>query len=196
MDTAVTRASLSKARDAFDNLSKALLADHGLREHYAHYLLNVFSVTGKLRDYRSLNAYVRESKSPDLLNEVDEVIRYELPDVWILSALRRDELEAAVQCWFQNQDHQRIRYAAPALMKAFPERVDILVSGQLRLAEYQISRATRSRYRRACKILEGLRRALNDSNHSNLWAIALDEVLQKHGHRPALMDEFRKAEIL
>jgi len=195
IDLPVTRASLSEARDAFEQLSAALLRDPGLRVHYAPQLLNVFSVTGKLRDYRALSSYVRESKSPELLEEVDEIIRYELPDIWILNALRRDDPNGAIQCWTQNQEHPRIRHAANALMKAFPDRVDILVSAHLRLAEYQISRATRSRYRRACRLLDALRSSLHDTNHSSLWAMALDQLLQKYQHRPALMDEFRKAGI-
>ena len=155
-----------------------------------------YTVPGLLRDYRVLSTYSRTVGTPDLMREVDGVTRIALPDVWIQNALRRDAVDDAVACWFENVEHERIRHAADALIKACPSRTDILVSGRLRQADYQIGRATRSRYRRACKILNALRNELNKANASQLWMLAIDDVLRRYGHRPALVDELEKASVI
>jgi hypothetical protein len=195
MDSPQTRSSLAVARNAFDELATILRNNKGLRQSYAPYLLNVFLVTGKLSDYSALQKYVRDTKQYELMGEIDEVIRFELPDVWIINTLKQKNLEDAISCWFLNQKHPRIRHASEAMIKALPERVDILVSARLRQTDYQISRATRSRYRRACRILAGLKEELANLEATGAWPQAMDEILANYGHRPALMDEFRKAQI-
>lgn len=192
----VTRASTASAREAFDELAAILLEQPGLRDQFSGYLLNVFLMTGLLRDYRALNGYARKVNNPDLLHEVDAVVRIELPDIWIVNALRRGETEAAIVCFFEKNDHDRIRHSAEALIKACPNRTDILVSGRRRMVDYQIGRGTRSRYRRACRILKTLRIELERANQPQLWMRAIDDLLLEYGHRPALVDELEKASLI
>jgi len=190
------RTSTASARDAFDELAAILVAQPEFRDQFSGYLLNVFLITGLLRDYRALNAYARKVNNPDLMQEVDAVTRIELPDIWIINALKRGETEAAIVCWFEKNDHDRIRHAAEALIKACPNRTDILVSGRRRMVDYQIGRGTRSRYRRACRILKTLRGELDRANQPHMWMRAIDELLAEYGHRPALVDELEKASLI
>ncbi len=192
----VTRATTAAARDAFDQLASVLVAEPELRDRLSSYLLNVFVMTGLLRDYRALSSYARQTNTPELIQEVDAVIRIELPDIWIMNALRNNDTQAAVVCWFEKNDHDRIRHCADALIKACPDRVDILVSARRRMVDYQIGRGTRSRYRRACRILNTLRAELERAEEPRLWMLAIDELLSEYGHRPALRDELEKASII
>ncbi len=91
MEGPISRASIAGAREAFDELAEILVARPELRDQLSPYLLNVFLITGLLRDYRALNGYARKVNNPDLMQEVDAVIRIELPDIWILNALKRGE---------------------------------------------------------------------------------------------------------
>lgn len=192
----VTRTTTAAARHAFDQLAAVLIAEPELRERLSAYLLNVFLMTGLLRDYRALSSYARQTNTPELLQEVDAVVRIELPDIWIVNAIRNDDIEAAVVCWFEKNDHDRIRHCADSLIKACPNRVDILVSGRRRMVDYQIGRATRSRYRRACRILNTLRAELERAEEPRLWMLAVDDLLAEYGHRPALVDELEKASVI
>lgn len=196
MNGPISRASTASAREAFDELAAILVAQPELRDQLSPYLLNVFLITGLLRDYRALNGYARKVNNPDLLHEVDAVVRIELPDIWILNALRRGETEAAIVCWFEKNDHERIRHSADALIKACPNRMDLLVSGRRRMVDYQVGRGTRSRYRRACRILSALQSELERANQPQMWMRAIDELLRDYGHRPALVDELEKASLI
>ncbi len=64
------------------------------------------------------------------------------------------------------------------------------------MVDYQIGRGTRSRYRRACRILKTLRLELERANQPQMWMRAIDDLLLKYGHRPALVDELEKASLV
>ena len=69
IDGPVNRSTLTAARAAFDGLTAILLVEPQLRDRLSSYLLNVFLMTGLLRDYRALAAYAR--KLGDLVSSVE-----------------------------------------------------------------------------------------------------------------------------
>ncbi len=193
LDVPMTRAALSDARRAFDALAEILAFRPELRDELSPVLLNVFLRTGYLRDYKALRQYARRVGRPSLLAEVAPVVRVELPDVWILETLKRGDVDAALEAWFEFEDHDRARLCADQITAACPGRVDVLVSARLSVVAYQISRSSRSRYRRACRILDKLRLELERAEEPGMWTLVLEDVMSQHGHRPAFLDEFEKS---
>jgi uncharacterized Zn finger protein len=161
---------------------------------FVPYLQAVFEHTGYLKDYKALYRVARRVDL-DVLKAVDDVIRRELPDIWIKNALKRGDVDAAIDCWYEHEDHSRARLCADELVDAAGDHVDILVSGRLSVANYYIERGRRRHYRKAARILLELRRELDELGELSYWPIVLEDVEARHGHRPALMDEFRKKQV-
>ncbi len=195
LELPMTRANLADARAAFDALSDQLRKRPDLCDPLAISLLNVFLKTGYVKDYKKLRSFARAVKRPELLEEVEEVLRVELPDVWVVEALQRGDTEEAVDYWFEHEDHPRARHAAPALLKAFPDRVDVVISARLSVATYWINRGARYRYRKAIKVLKTLQKELDALGERPLWHVVMEDVMHQHGHRNALVDEMEKADI-
>lgn len=196
LDEPINRSNLQRARAAFDQLAAELAVTPALRDELAPVLVNVFLRTGFLKDYKSLSKFARRIKRPELLDEVDAVTRNELPDVWVLNALKNNDRDAALDCWFEHEEHERARLCAAALMAAFPGRTDVAVSARLSVVSHLIGRGGRRRYRRACAELKKLQRELERAEELATWPIVVEDVVARHGHRPALMDELAKAQIV
>jgi len=196
LDEPVTRASLNAAREAFDALAAILAMQPALRDELTPYLTYVFLRTGYLKDFKSLSRFARRVNRPELLDEVDAVLRASLPDLWICRALDRGAIDDALACWFEQEAHERARLCANALIAACPGRIDVLVSGRLSIVSHHIGRSSRSRYRRACRVLQTLRTELDRAGELDTWRVVVEDVLHQHGHRPALVDELEKAGIL
>lgn len=196
LDEPITRASLTRVRAAFDGLVAILEKQPALRDELAPYLCNVFVRTGYLKDFRKLQRFARRVNRPELVAEVEGVLRTELPDVWVRRAIDRGAVQDAIDCWFAVEDHERARLCANELIAACPGRTDILVSARLSVVAYQIGRSSRSRYRRAIAVLKTLRRELDRAGELSTWDLVIEDVLHQFGHRPALMDELRKAGIV
>lgn len=188
------RQRLRWARRASDALAQAVKRERRLDPaDFIERAKRMFQHTGYLKDYKALWRLARRVDRLDVLDEVGDVIRRELPDVWIQNALKRGDVDAAIDCWFEREDHPRIRQCADELVAATPGRVDILVSGRLSVVNYRIGRGSRRHYRKACKLLSALRRELEKLGEVAYWPLVIEDVTTQHDHRPALLDEMAKA---
>jgi hypothetical protein len=161
------------------------------------YLREIFRAGGYLKDLRTLEAVAERAGYPEAFDDVAETVRHQLPDVWIRRALRRGEEEAAVDCWFEHEDHSRARLVADELVDACGQgRVDVLVSGRLSRIEYRIGRSSRRHYRKACDLLRQLRDELEEAGESRYWHFVLEDLTEQYDNRPALLDEMEQAGFL
>ena len=195
LDEPLNRRTLAAARDDFDALAEIVQRDASERLH-AVALTHIFIRTGYARDYRKLASIAKRTRMQELLECVDDVARAELPDEWIKRRLKLGESAAALDGWFEFEDHTRAHLAADAVLKAAPDRTDVLVSTRLAKAGHLIRRGTRRRYRRACKILRMLRDELERRNELDTWWVVIELVAQRYSRRPALLDELREERLL
>lgn len=161
------------------------------------YARAIFETTGYLKDFRSLERYARQAGSVDIFQEVDEALRRHLPDIWILKALGRDDIDAAVACWFENEDHARARLCADELVRAAADdEVELLISCRLSTVNYRIRRGSRRHYRRACAVLRRLRDELEEAGEPDYWEVVLEDIQHRYASRPALINELERAGFL
>lgn len=193
LDEPITRASLKRARTAFDAVVTVLEREPSLRTELSVVLPHVFLRTGYLKDFKLLQRYARRVRQPELLHEVDHVVRESLPDIWILAALQRGDVDAAIDCWFEHEEHERARLCAPEIVRATPGRTDIVISGRMSVIQHLIRRGGRRRYRRACAVLQTLRGELARAGESSTFDLVVEDILARHSNRPALLDEMEKA---
>jgi hypothetical protein len=188
------RSNFRWTRKAADGMAYCLKHDRHLDPGaFLSYAAGVFEHTGYLKDYRALRRLARRADRPDVMAAVDPVVRSELPDIWILRALARGDVEAAIDCWFDNEGHGRLRLCADELVEAAEGHVDVLISGRLSVVDYCVGRGSRRHYRRACRILSKLRKELEQLGELDYWPIVVEDVENRYQHRPALLDEMAKA---
>lgn len=191
------RGSFRWARRASDRLFDAVKNSREFDpEDFVTWMLGVFEHTGYMKDYKAAERLARYAGQSERLDEVDEVIRRELPDVWVQRALQRGDVEAALDCWFENEDHSRIRLAADDVLDVAGDRVDVVLSAQLSLVNHWIRRGGRRRYRRVCKLLKALRRELEEFDELAYWPLVLEDLQTRHARKPALLDEMAKAKLI
>ncbi len=187
-----SRAQLRTARNAC--AAFVALADDDVVGEVLPYAAAIFEHTGYLKDYRNLARFARLAGQLDVLDTVDDVVRRELPDMWIKRALKQGQLDRAVECWFEHEDHPRARLCADPLVRACGvEQVELVISCRMSIVNYRIGRKKRRHYRRACAELRKLRDELEQAGAGEYWQYVLDDVRGEHAGLPALMDELDKA---
>lgn len=158
------------------------------------YLRAIFERTGYLKDYRLLKRHARRCGHVDFFDEVQDAVREHLPDIWIKEALRRGELDAAIECWFEHEEHRRIRHCAdPLLRAAGDDQVELIISCRMSAITYRIGRGQRRHYRRACTVLRRLRDELEAAGEPSYWRFVIEDITTQYDRRPALLDELVKA---
>lgn len=183
--------SVSEIRALIDDLAECLDdTDRGLVVPYARAL---FERTGYRKDFRTLRQYARRA-GVAFFDDVDQSVRDHLPDVWIRRALQRGQLDDAIDCWFEHEDHHRIRLCADELVEACDdEYTELIISCRLSTVDYLIGRCARRHYRRACAVLRQLRDELRRVGEADYWHFVIEDICTKYANRPALLDEMRKA---
>lgn len=182
----------AEARDAVSTLFDRLADDDQIE--VLPFAREIFERTGYLKDYRALKRYAREAGHIDVLDEVDDHIREHLPDIWIDRALRDGRIDAAIECWFEREEHRRIRHCADSLVDAASRgRPELLISCRMSQVNYRIGRRSRRHYRRACAILRKLKDELAGEGASDYWEFVLEDVREQYASRPALLDELERA---
>lgn len=183
---------LTEARKLVSSLADRL--DDDRREEVLPYAAAVFERGGYLKDFRALERYARRAGAGDPFDEVESTVRRRLPDVWIGRAIDRGEIDDAVDCWFEHEDHHRARLCADELAEICgTDRIQVLISCRLSKVEYFIGRRTRRYYRRACTVLRRLRDELESARELDYWQVIIEDVQTRWGKRPALLDELQKA---
>lgn len=183
---------ITRARKAAAQFAK-LAEDERLHE-LLPYAVALFERTGYLKDFKKLERYARRAGEPLIFEEVEETVREQLPDIWIRRALERDERRAAIECWFEHEEHRRARLVADELVAACPdEQSELLISCRMSTISYLIGRRKRRHYRRACAVLRKLRDELEEAGASEYWPFVLEDIRTQHGGLPALLDELAKA---
>lgn len=181
-----------EARRAIEELSKGLSGDQLIE--LLPYSAALFERGGYLKDYRSLQRLGTKAERPEILEQVQDVVRRELPDIWIVGALKRGEIEAALDCWFEQEEHRRIRHCADSMIDACgAEHPDLLISGRLSQIDYWVGRRARRHYRRACAVLRKLRDELDEVDAGEDWDLVIADVVRRYEGRPALLDELKRA---
>ena len=184
--------SLTEAREAVEAWAERLRADE--LDEVLPYAAAIFERGGYVKDFRALKRYARRAGHPEFLERVDETLRRELPDIWIRRALERGHREAAVECWFEHEEHRRARHVADELVEACEaDRTQVIISCRLARVTYLVERGGRRRYRRACDLLRKLRDELERAGESMYWRGILDELETRYDNRPAWLDEMEKA---
>ena len=183
--------SLPEARQTIERLAE-LLGPEEMTE-VLPYAVEAFRRGGFLKDYRALERYAGAAGHPEVVTEVEETLRRELPDIWIRRALERGDVDGAVACWFESEAHPRARYVADELVEAAGEDVQLLISCRLSKVSYLIGRGTRRHYRKACTILRKLRDELRAAGESVFWQHVLDDLRREHSSKPAFLDELAGA---
>ncbi|QDG52249.1 nucleoside deaminase [Persicimonas caeni] len=187
-----SRKALSRARKA----ARAFVdrADESVLAAVLPYARAIFEETGYLKDFRALERYAKKAGELDVLDEVDETLRAELPDVWIKRALRQGDLDGAIECWFEHEEHSRARLCADPLVRAVDDaQVELLISCRMSQVNYRIGRRKRSHYRRACNTLRRLKDELERAGHAEYWQYVIEDIRAQHDGLPALIDELDKA---
>lgn len=186
------RGDLDIARLATQKLAE-LLGPDGIDE-VVPYARAIFNETGYLKDFRTYERYARRAGHQNYLRDVEKSLRQNLPDIWIERAVDRGELNSAIDCWFENEEHSRIRLCAETLLEACEDdRIELLISCRLSIAEYYIGRRARRHYRRACDVLRKLRDELEKNNHSDYFDYVLEDIRTQYSELPALLDELDRA---
>lgn len=158
------------------------------------YAQAIFRETGYLKDYRRLKRYAKRAGRLDALDAVDDVVRDNLPDVWIGRMLDRGHYDTAIDYWFEVEDHRRARHAADRLVELCGDgRPDLVASCRLSLVNYLIGRRKRRHYRRACAVLRKLRDELRERGHLEYWPLILEDIRTRHSGLRALQDELDSA---
>lgn len=184
--------ALTRARNAVAELADRL--DDDRRGEVLPYAKAVFRRGGYLKDYRALQRYCRRAGAPDPFVEVEETVRRRLPDVWIRRAIERGDLQAAIDGWFDAEDHHRARLCADELVDACDDdQVQVIISCRMATVSYLVGRRTRRYYRRACTVLRKLRDELQRAGASEFWQFILDDLRDQYPNRPALIDELERA---
>jgi tRNA(adenine34) deaminase len=183
---------LRDARDAAKSLAERL--DDARLAEVLPYLGAIFERTGYLKDFRALKRHARTCGQADFIGEVDEAVRENLPDVWIKDALRRGDLDAAIDCWFEYEEHRRARLCADQLIRACgDDHIELIISCRMSMVNYRIGRRQRRHYRRACHLLRRLRDELEAAGEPGYWRFVIEDVTTRYASRPALLDELEKA---
>ena len=178
------------ARNALQRLARRLEPDE--YTELLPYARAVFEQTGYLKDYRALERYARRAGADDPFDDVDEAVRRQLPDVWIKKALERGEIDRAIDCWYEREEHHRARLCADELATACDD-IDVVMSCRLRVVSYLVGRRARRHYRRACAVLRKLRDELEAAGRSDYWHFVVDDLRTEYDNLPALLDELHRA---
>jgi tRNA(adenine34) deaminase len=158
------------------------------------YAQAIFERTGYLKDFRSLKRLAKRAGELDALDQVDQAIRENLPDVWIKRALKQGDQQGALGCWYEHEDHRRARHCADKLIAACGEDdAELLISCRMSIINYLIGRRARRHYRKACAVLRKLRDELTRAGQEDYWKYVLEDIRTQYDTRPALLDELEKA---
>ncbi len=173
------------------------LADESVLAEVLPYARAIFEHSGYLKDFRTLKRYAKQAGEFDVLDEVDDTVREQIPDVWIKRALRRGDLDGAIECWFEHEEHHRARLCADKLVRACDDaQAELIISCRMSQINYRIGRRQRRHYRRACNILRRLKDELERAGQPDYFRYVLEDIQAQHGSLPALMDELEKAGFL
>jgi tRNA(adenine34) deaminase len=158
------------------------------------YAKAIFERTGYLKDFRSLKRLAKRAGELDALDEVDQAIRDNLPDIWIKRALKQGNLQGALACWYEHEGHRRARHCADQLIAASGrDDGELLISCRMSTVNYLIGRRARRHYRKACAVLRKLRDELEHAGQEEYWPYVLEDIRHQYASRPALLDELAKA---
>ncbi len=193
-DTDPEGLSICEVRELVARLAKRLDdTDRGIAVPYA---AAIFEKTGYLKDFRALNRYASRA-GVDTFDDVEDRVRESLPDVWIKRALSRGAVDEAVDCWFEFEDHHRIRLCADELIEACDDDfTEVIISCRMSTVNYLIGRRARRHYRKACAVLRKLRDELRRAGDADYWHFVLEDILTEYDNRPALINELRNAGFL
>jgi len=184
--------SARRARSALKQYSSSVPDD--LIHEVLPFAAELFQDSGTHTDYRLLKKLCKRAGDTSPLTEVRDSLRTALPDVWVKEALANGRIDAAIECWFENEDHKRMRHCADKLIEVVGlEDPDLLASCRMSTIEYLIGRATRRHYIRSCAALRQLRDELERGGHGDYWPHILDDVRDRFSSRPALLNELDKA---
>lgn len=191
VDTSDDTTGIRAARSAASKYMKRF--DGQALEALLPYLAETFRRTGYLKDYRRLKRAAKSADRLDALEDVDEAVKRELPDIWIKRALKRRDFSEAIEYWFEIEDHPRARHVADDLVRIAGADPDLVASARMSQVEYLIGRKKRSKYRHACNILRKLRDELDSARAQEYWPLILEDIQARHGRLRALQDELEKA---
>jgi tRNA(adenine34) deaminase len=185
---------LRQARRDIEEYAKRNRADGEATALVLPYAKAVFATTTYLKDYKRLAKLCRRVGDFTPIEDLDDTIRDELPDVWVANALDRGDVSAALGCWFEHEEHRRIRHAADRMVRvAGSDDPELVVSARMSTIRYYIGRKKRRFYRRACTVLRRLRDELEEMGQGEYFDYVLEDVTAQYGHLRALADELRDA---
>jgi tRNA(Arg) A34 adenosine deaminase TadA len=184
--------NINEVRESMDQYVEKTSEDHV--EEILPYAKSVFEETGYLKDFKRYRNYADRVGYIDIFEESGRAIRRHLPDIWIKDAIRRGHIEPAIDCWYEHEEHRRIRHCSDKLVEAVEEdRPELVISCRLSVVEYYIGRKARRHYQSACNVLRRLRDELESAGHNDYWQFVLKDLQMQYSHLPALMDELKKA---
>lgn len=184
------RKGLRQARKDIETYASKTRSDPEATELVLPYARAVFATTHYLKDYKRLARLCRRAGNYEPLVDVDDDIREHLPDVWIDRALDRGDVAGALRCWYENEEHRRIRHAADRIIQvAGGEDPELVISARMSTVNYLIGRKKRRHYRRACAVLRKLRDELEEQDAGDYWDYVIEDVREQHGGLPALQSE-------
>lgn len=187
--------SVRQAREALEQLVDRL-EDEQLSAALP-YAREIFERGGYLKDFRQLERLAVRAGEPDPFDEVSEAVRDHLPDVWINKAIERGQIERAVDCWFDREQHSRVRLCADELVEVVAaDRVQVIISCRLSVVSHLVGRRARRYYRRACDVLRQLRDELERAGATDYWRVVVEDLAERYDNLPAFIDEMEKAGFL
>lgn len=188
------RKGLRQARKDIETYAKDNYSDAEATALVLPYAKAVFEATTYLKDYKRLAKLCRRAGDFEPIEDLDELIRAELPDVWIGRALDRGDVSGALACWYEHEDHRRIRHAADRLLEAAgSDDPELVISGRMSTVTYLIGRKKRRHYRRACAVLRKLRDELEERDAGEYWTYVIEDVRRQNAGLRALQDELDTA---
>ena len=187
--------SVRQAREATEALCGLLDAEEF--DEILPYAVEIFRRGGYLKDYRALEDYARRANRAEIIEEVEETLRRELPDLWVRRALERGDVDLAAERWFEIEGHARARHVADELMEASGGgEIELIISCRMAKVTYLIGRSTRRHYRQACTVLRKLRDELRRAGGGEFWQHVLEDLQREYSNRPALLDELSRADFI